>query len=75
MRSIDLDKTEIRFLTVTTRKRGQKLVPEIRMAGEWLAEAWLTPGCKVAVTVHFGSLLVTIAERPPEEVKRIREAV
>jgi type I toxin-antitoxin system toxin SymE len=75
VRPLDLDESEIRFLTVTRRKRKGKVVPEIRMSGDWLAAAWLTPGCKLAVTVHFGSLLVTIAERPPEEVKRVRAAV
>lgn len=72
---MDLDETEIRFLTVGRRKRKGKVVPEIRMSGGWMEAAWFVPDCKLAVTVHLGSLLVTIAERPPEEVKRIRAAV
>ena len=73
MRPIDLDKREVRLLAVTTRRRRRELVPEIRMTGQWLAAAGFVPGCKLAVSVSFGNLLVTIVGRPPEEVKRLFE--
>jgi Toxin SymE, type I toxin-antitoxin system len=68
---IDLDKREVRLLAVATRKRRGELVPEIRMTGQWLAAAGFVPGCKLAASVAFGNLLVTIVGRPPEEVKRL----
>jgi hypothetical protein len=72
---MDLNESEIRFLKVGRRKRKGKVVPEICMSGAWVGDAWFAPGCKLAVTVRLGSLLVTIVERPPEEVKRVRAAV
>jgi len=68
---IDLDKKAVRLLAVTTRRRRGEPAPEIRMTGEWLAAAGFVPGCKLAVSVSFGNLLVTIVGRPPEEVKRL----
>jgi hypothetical protein len=54
-----------RRMTVLNRMRGYALVPEIRLAGTWLAEAGFAPGTRVKIAARRGRLVVTIAAPPP----------
>ena len=51
-----------RKLTVTAQfrplKKGFKIVPLIRLAGNWLEDAGLKPGAKVHVTIEDGTITI-----------------
>ncbi len=55
-----------RRLTVTNRYRNEAKVPEVRLVGKWLARAGFTGGCRLAVTVEPGRLVLVVTEQPAE---------
>jgi hypothetical protein len=69
---------KVRRLTVTNRSRlydhapgmaysrpnRVQVVPEIRLSGKWLARAGFTGGCRLAIAVEHGRLVVTVLARP-----------
>jgi hypothetical protein len=69
---------KVRGLTVTNRSRVYdhrpgmtysrsnrvQVVPEIRLSGKWLAHAGFTGGCRLAIAVEAGRLVVTVTARP-----------
>lgn len=47
-------------------RRRTKIVPELRVNGNWLAEHGFTAGCEVQITVKHNELVITPAK--PQQV-------
>lgn len=41
----------------------RKIVPELRVNGNWLAEHGFAPGCRVQITVKPNQLVITPADQ------------
>jgi hypothetical protein len=64
---------KLRRLTVTNRSQHGAFVPQVRMTGRWLARAGFPAGCRLAVAVEHGRLVVTVTARPrPLPCRRTR---
>ncbi len=48
-----------------SRKRT-KIVPELRVNGNWLAEHGFAPGCRVQITVKKNELVITPTDQPTD---------
>jgi len=66
-----------RRLTVTTRASWPhyRQVPQVRMCGDWLAQAGFTPGTFLDIAVYNGMLVIKVAavnaiQPDPELVRR-----
>jgi len=62
--------TKERRYTITNRQRETGRVPELRMSGRWLGLAGFAAGCRLAVAVECGRLVVTVVAQPPPRRRR-----
>ena len=52
-------------LTASRLHRVKKTVPFIRLSGEWLRNAGIQPGTRLAVTVTPAGITITVQESTP----------